>query len=144
MSRIPLSTVGSTPLERVMGHAPHVLTPWLQLEDAFYSRQILPADLLEQVRRTLALGHGCQYCQAYAGPPDASHSDLRTSVAVAFAQLFAQDHQGIGESQLAVMRQHFSDAELVELVSFMGFMWATGTFGSVLGVKAREAYAGDN
>ena len=93
MSRIPLSAVGSTPLERVMGHAPHALTPWLQLEDAFYSRQ-----------------------------------------------LFAQDHKGISESQLAVMKQHFTDAELVELVSFMGFMWATGTFGSVLGVKAKSAY----
>ncbi len=123
-----------------MGHAPHVLQPWLQLEDTFFNRSLLPANLLEQVRRTLAQQHGCEYCQAKAGPPDVSHEDLRTSLAVGFAQLFALDHKSISEAQISLLREHFSDAELVELIAFMGFMWAGGTFGALLGVKPAESY----
>jgi alkylhydroperoxidase family enzyme len=100
----------------------------------------LPASLLEQVRRTLALGHGCEYCLAKAGPPAPRHDELRTSLAVGLAQVFAADHKGITEPMLATMREHFSEAELVELVAFMGFMWAGGSFGRVLGVKPRGHY----
>lgn len=135
MSYIPPSSMGDSPLEKVMGHAPHVLKPWLQLESAFFSQSLLSQDLLEQVRRTLAQQHGCEYCQAKGGPPDISHEDMKTSLAVALAALFAIDHKNIGEAQLNVLRPYFSDAELVELVAFMGFMWAGGTFGAVMAVK---------
>jgi alkylhydroperoxidase family enzyme len=137
MARIPESAVGTTPYERVLGHAPQVLRDWTQLEQTFFQRSLLPADLLEQVRRTLALGHGCEYCQAKSGPPDPTHAALRTSVAVGFAQLFASGHKEISAAHLAEMRKHFTDPELVELVSFMSFMWAGGTFGSVFGIKPR-------
>ncbi len=140
MPRIPLSSVGASPMERVMGHAPHVLEPWLQLEKTFFRRALLPADLLEQVRRTLAQQHGCQYCQAKGGPPERSHEAVRTSVAVGFAQLFALDHRSIEQAQIDALRRHFSDAEVVELIAFMGFMWAGGVFGAMLGVQPREAY----
>jgi alkylhydroperoxidase family enzyme len=141
-ARIPLSTVGTTNYERVMGHAPHVLAPWSVLEETFFRESILPAELLEQVRRSLALGHGCEYCQAKAGPPDRAHSTLRTSLAVAYAEAFATDHRAIEASQIEVLRQHFTDPELVELVSFVSFMWAGGTFGKVLGIQPQQPPAG--
>jgi alkylhydroperoxidase family enzyme len=134
-AHIPLSDVGTTNYERVMGHAPHVLGPWATLEQAFFERSILPTDLLEQVRRTLTLGHGCAYCQAKAGPPDDRHAVLRTSLAVALAQTFAADHKAIDKSQVDILRETFSDAELVELVAFISFMWAGGTFGKILGIQ---------
>jgi alkylhydroperoxidase family enzyme len=118
-----------------MGHAPHILGPWSALEEAFFERSQLPKDLLEQVRRTLTLGHGCLYCQAKGGPPDERHEALRTSLAVALAQGFAADHRSIEKSQLEVLREHFTDAELVELVAFISFMWAGGTFGKILGIQ---------
>lgn len=118
-----------------MGHAPHVLEPWAKLEEVFFTNSILPAELLEQVRRTLALGHGCEYCMAKGGPPESMHEAMRTSLAVGFAQLFAADHRGIDETQISIMREHFSESEFVELVAFMGFMWAGGTFGKVLGIQ---------
>jgi alkylhydroperoxidase family enzyme len=143
-AHIPLSPVGTTNYERVMGHAPHVLEPWSRLEQTFSLHSLLPADLLEQVRRTLALGHGCDYCQAKAGPPERSHQALRTSLAVAFAESFATDHKAIEASQIQTLRGYFSDAELVELVAFVSFMWAGGTFGKVLGVQApREQHGAD-
>jgi len=77
MARISQSPVGQTPYEKVMGHAPHILAPWSALEEAFFSRSVLPAELLEQVRRALALGHGCEYCMAKGGPPDTKHETQR-------------------------------------------------------------------
>ena len=121
-----------------MGHAPHILEPWSKLEEVFFSHSILPAALLEQVRRTLAFGHGCEYCQAKSGPPDRAQQDLRTSLAVGLAQVFASDHKGIDESMLSTLKEHFTPAELVELVAFMGFMWAGGTFGHIFGITPLE------
>jgi alkylhydroperoxidase family enzyme len=138
-AHIPLSGVGTTDYERVMGHAPHVLEPWTTLEQTFFERSVLPKELLEQVRRTLTLGHGCEYCQAKSGPSNDCHDEMRTSLAVAFAQAFSADHRAIGKMQVGVMREYFSDAELVELVAFISFMWAGGCFGKVLGIQAPES-----
>lgn len=137
---LPLSDTGTTNYERVMGHAPHVLAPWSALEDTFFTRALLPPELLEQVRRTLAQGHGCAYCQAKAGPPDRSQAALRTSLAVAYAEAFAADHRAIEASQIEMLRESFSDAELVELVAFVSFMWAGGTFGKVLGIQPATSH----
>ncbi len=135
MARVPDSTLGTTPYERVLGHAPHIYAPWVRLEEAFFARSILPADLLEQVRRTLALGHGCEYCQAKGGPPDRSQASENASLAVGLAQMFAAGHRDIDDAVLQRLRGVFTDAELVELVAFMSFMWAGGAFGSVLGIR---------
>jgi hypothetical protein len=59
-------------------------------------------------------------------------------MAVGLAQVFASGHKNIDESLLGSMREHFTDRELVELVSFMGFMWAGGTFGSIFGIRPQE------
>jgi alkylhydroperoxidase family enzyme len=137
-AHIPLSSTGSTIYERVMGHAPHVLASWSALENTFFARSILSPELLEQVRRTLASGHGCEYCLAKAGPPSRTHNELRTSLATWYAEAFAKDHKAIEPSQISVLREHFTDAELVELIAFVSFMWAGGTFGKVLGIQPQE------
>jgi alkylhydroperoxidase family enzyme len=118
-----------------MGHAPHVLASWSALEDAFFNQSVLNKELLEQVRRTLAESHGCEYCQAKGGPPSPTQTEFKTSLAVGLAQVYASDHAGIDEKMLNVLREHFTDEELVELVAFMGFMLAGGTFGKVFGIK---------
>lgn len=135
VARLPPSDTGSTNYERVMGHAPHILGPWSELEEVFFQRSLLPGPLLEQVRRTLADGHGCEYCKAKGGPPSASQSEMRTSIAVAFAQAYVADHRDISEAHIDILRESFSDAEVVELVAFVSFMWVGGTFGKVLGIK---------
>lgn len=140
MSRIPLSSIGRSPMERLMGHAPHILSPWVQLEEAFLGSTTFPAELLEQVRRTLAFSTGCRYCQAKAGPAASTHSDPKVAAAVELARLFAVDHRAIDDATLARFRSTFSAAELAELLAFMGFMWAGGTFGAVLGLRPRPEY----
>ena len=135
MPRIAPSSTGRTPMEKLMGHAPHILDPWTKLEDAFFASKTFSPALLEQVRRTLALATGCRYCQAKGGPPDHSHADSRTAAAVELAEHFARDHRSVDEVVLTRARNHFADAELCELIMFMGFMWAGGTFGAVLGLE---------
>jgi alkylhydroperoxidase family enzyme len=127
-------------MERLMGHAPHILAPWVQLEEAFFGSTTFPAELLEQVRRTLAFSTGCRYCQAKAGPAASTHSDPKVAAAVELAQLFAVDHRAIDDATVARFRSTFSTAELAELLAFMGFMWAGGTFGAALGLQPRPEY----
>jgi hypothetical protein len=141
MARISLSNVSNSPMERTMGHAPHILTPWVQLEDAFLNSPTFPAELREQVRRTLAMAHGCLYCQAKAGPPDKMQTDPKISAAVELAHIFAVDHRDIDDKILARYKSLFSESELAELMLYMDFMWAGGTFGAVMGLQARETYS---
>ena len=61
MPRISFSDQGLTPFKKLLGHNPDVLSGWVELEIAFFSSTPLSPELLEQVRRASAWGHGCQY-----------------------------------------------------------------------------------
>src|SRR5258708_28689489 len=126
MPRIAPSNTGRTPMERLMGHAPHILDPWTKLEDAFFASKTFSPALLEQVRRTLALGTGCRYCQAKGGPPDRSQADSRTAAAVELAAHFARDHLSIDQMALPPPRDHFADADLCELAMYLRFIRTAG------------------
>lgn len=123
-----------------MGHAPHILTPRVQLEDVFLNSPTFSPELREKVRRTLAFAHGCLYCQAKAGPADKTHGDPKVAAAVELTNIFALDHRDIDDKILARYETIFSENELVELMLYMGFIWAGGTFGAVMGLQPRESY----
>jgi len=61
MPRITLSQHGLTPFKKLLGHNEEVLAGWVSLEQAFFNTTPLRPDLLEQVRRASAWGHGCRY-----------------------------------------------------------------------------------
>ena len=61
MPRISLSQNGLTPFKKLLGHNVDVLNGWVELENAFFSYTPLSPELLEQVRRASAWGHGCKY-----------------------------------------------------------------------------------
>src|SRR5260370_38214538 len=106
MSRIPLSNIGRSPMERLMGHAPHILAPWVQLEEAFFDSTTFPAELLEQVRRTLAFSTGSRYCQAKAGPAASTHNDPKVASAVSLAQKLGLESRAIDAATLAPFARH--------------------------------------
>jgi hypothetical protein len=64
-------------------------------------------------------------------------------MAVGLAQVFASGHKNVDESILGPMREYFSNAELVELIAFMSFMWAGGMFGRVFGVEPASSLRPD-
>lgn len=138
MPRLELSSVGNTPHERLLGHNPAVLDKWLELEQAFFTSSTFDAHLREQVRRALAFGNACEYCQAKAGPPDLTDADERVSLATAFADLVGQNHRDVSEAHIAILRSAFSTKEISELIAFACFISAAQMFGSILGLAEQD------
>ena len=141
MALISLSTSGTTPFERLMGHVPEVQEQWEKLELAFLKQQTFDPDFLEQVRRALAFNNQCQYCMAKAGPPDENPKDARLITALRFANKFTISHLSLDEDEMAHLKKYFSEAEMVELIAFCSFISASQRFGAVLGLKSSESYA---
>jgi alkylhydroperoxidase family enzyme len=143
MSLIPLSNCGSTPFERLLGHAPELLEQWGKLELAFFKSTTFHSDFLEQIRRALAFNNQCYYCMAKAGPPDQNTEDNRLILALRFANKFSISHTSIDEDELPQLKNYFSDAEIIELIAFCSFISASQRFGAVLGLKELEHYGND-
>ena len=140
MAFIQLSTYGSTPFERLLGHKPDLLDQWEKLELAFFQSTTFDAHFLEQVRRALAFNNQCQYCMAKAGGPDKNPQDTRLLEALRFANIFAISPADIDESEIIRLKNYFSEAELVELTAFCSFISASQKFGAVMGLKAITHY----
>ncbi len=72
MTKIPLSQIGETPFQKLLGHNPKILSSWTRLEKDLIEEGTLSLDVKEQVRRTLAQSNGCAYCKA-KGKPKKKH-----------------------------------------------------------------------
>lgn len=131
-TRIELSNTGTTPFEKLIGHNPIVLEKWNELEVSLFNSTSLDKDLLEQVRRTLAFGNGCEYCMVKGGKPQFDVTDQKIQTATAFAELFAIDHKSIQEAHFAFLKEQFSEAEIAELLTFITFITASQKFGKVM------------
>ena len=136
MPTVQLSNYGETPFERLLGHAPEILEQWNKLETIFFQRTTFHADFLEQIRRALAFNNQCKYCMAKAGPPDQNLDNIRLTEALRFANKFSISHESIDEKEINRLKNYFSDAELVELTSFCGFISASQKLGAVMGLTA--------
>lgn len=140
MSYVGLSNNGSTPFERLLGHAPHILGAWSGLEEAFFKSSTFSDNFLEQVRRALAFTNQCQYCMAKAGPPDKNVEEARLLVALRFANKFAIDHHAVSEQEVNYLKDYFSEAEIIELIAFCSYISASQRFGAVLGLQETAKY----
>ncbi len=130
MVRISYSNNGNSPYEKLLGHNKEILDAWVHLENTFFTKNSLPAELLEQVRRTLAFGNQCEHCMAKGKPVNIE--DSKTSLAVDFAKAFSEDHLGISDEQFEELKDQFSDSEISELFLFISFISATQKFGAVM------------
>jgi hypothetical protein len=91
------------------------------------------------VRRATACTVGCNYCSSL-GPPVGDDADARTKLAVAFAELVAEDPSAITDEQFDVLREEFNEEEIVELVAFICLVGIAGQmFGAVMGLEAADA-----
>lgn len=123
-------------LARVMGRNPDILRAFGRLDTTIRFKGKLPVELKEAVRRATAGGVGCEYCASLGAPKD-SYDDMRTSVAVAFAQMVAEDPKGISDGMFDVLREEFDEEEIVELVAFICLVGIAGQlFGLVMGLEA--------
>ena len=133
MTRIPSSQLGDGAADRVMGHRPEVLDAWEGLRHALTGpTSTLSPELKEQVRRTLALRTGCEFC-ASLGRPATEQPDAQGSLAVAFADAVADDHAAIGEAQVKLLFEEFTTPQVVELLTWIAFEYAGQMFGALIG-----------
>lgn len=129
---IQLSNNGTSPFEKLLGHNPAVLEKWNDLENTLFNHTSLDSDLLEQVRRTLALGNACEYCMVKGGKPAFDVNDTRISNATSFAELFAMDHTSIQPAHFSLLREVFTEKEISELCTFITFITASQKFGRIM------------
>ncbi|WP_433207181.1 carboxymuconolactone decarboxylase family protein [Nocardia sp. CA-107356] len=134
MPRITPSEHGSTGFEKLLGHNPDILRSWNHVEKTIAENGHLSRDLKEQVRRVLAFGNGCQYCQAWGHAAD-THPDPKESLAVGFAEMMLQGPQLITDQQFEVLKEEFDDAEISELLAWITFITASQTIGAVLQLR---------
>ena len=129
------NAVQTNQLARVLGRRPEILDAFAGIDRQARFKGLLPVALKETVRRSTAEAVGCKYCASLA-PFEPDADDKRESLAVAFAQLVAEDHRSITDAHFDVLREEFSEDEIVELVAFICLVSVAGQmFGSVMGVE---------
>ena len=98
------------------------------------ARARLPVRVKELVRLRLATFSGCQACKAASmaedvipevealGVDDQAPTGFSPAeqAALAFAEKLALDHFSIGDEDFATRREHYDDAEILELVVLTG------------------------
>lgn len=131
MTRIKHSARGTTPFSRLLGHSDSILEKWDALDDELANRGRLSSELKEQVRRVLATGNGCTYCQA-KGKPALTPDDVKLSCAMGFAEVFLYERDQVKDAQFDMLKEYFSDEEISELVAFICFTTAQQYFGALM------------
>jgi len=132
------NAVTNSVLARVLGRRPEILAAYARLDNTVRFKGTLPQHLKEAVRRATATQVGCEYCRSLGAPR--TDLDAAESLAVAFAEAVAQDPSGISDAQFDVLREEFSEDEIVELVAFICLVSVAGQmFGAVMGLEATDA-----
>jgi len=133
--RIKLSEYGNTNFQKLLGHNTKFLDSWNHLDDTLFSDSNLEPELIEQVRRSLAFINKCEYCMVKAGRADFSNSQKRVSIAVAFAEIFANDHLSVSDEHFQILREFFSESEISELCAIISFISCSQKIGRIFNLS---------
>jgi alkylhydroperoxidase family enzyme len=119
--------------------------PWHASDGSVPAR--LPARLKELVRLRIATFTGCRLCKASRQQADTISEDIAEyiddpetqeklspaeAVAVQFASKLAADHFSVTDEDFAVLRKHFDNAQILELLVIVSVIYLG--FGRVLSV----------
>ena len=137
MTRIqPAEIPGATIFNRTLGRAPDIMEANATLDATIRFSSRLSQELKEEVRRSTAGGIGCEFC-ASLGEPKPEHIDRAEALAVAFAQMIIEDPNNIDDSVFDVLREEFSEEQIVELTAWICFILiGNQTFGAVMRLPA--------
>ena len=127
--------------------------PWhTSADDAGDAARLAPR-IKELVRLRIATLNGCRTCKAARLAPDDIPEDQAVGIdqyggssdytpaekaAVAFAEQMAVDHHAIGDDEIAALREHFDDAQILELMMMAGQYIG---FGRMLAILQLETVA---
>ena len=137
MPRITPAAVDGNEYERVMGQRLDIREQWFGLDAHMRFSGLLSPELKEEVRRSLAPGVGCVFCESL-GAAKPEQADRREALAVAYADLL-RDPKQIDDATVEVLREEFSEAEIVELTCWALFMIAAQGFGAAMRIAPASA-----
>jgi alkylhydroperoxidase family enzyme len=127
--------------------------PWHSNAEGAADAARLSPRLKELVRLRIATLNGCQTCKAARLAADSIPEDQALGIdayagsdaytpaekaAVHFAEQMAVDHHNIGDAEIAALRSHFGDAEILELMMMAGQYIG---FGRMLAILQLETVA---
>lgn len=146
--RTMVAADSSTPLEqgmyRVLAHTPELGKGLAQFAAALFGHRKLPRRLVELVRLRIAFHNQCRSCMALRyqsavddgltegavcsleKPYEAPDLTDAEKAALRYADISSVNHFGIEDSDFDALREHFSDAEIVELGMFIAFFIGFG------------------
>ena len=127
---------------RIQAHRPAMTRAWDDLGKAMATEGTLSPRLLELVRLRIAFHNQCRTCMSLRylpedqidegtvcsleKPEEADDLTAAEQSALRFADLFATNHLAIDDQTYDELREHFTDAELVELGYRCGMNLAMG------------------
>jgi alkylhydroperoxidase family enzyme len=154
MTWLPAEADGTTPLDRVFGLRPDLYEPFRSFYAAFWTHQLLDPVVLELCRLRVARLLGCDSEQRTRYQPaiDAGLTEDQVAVlaqwptspqfsaaqraALAFAEQFVIDVEGIGAELRDAVIDHFDVAGLVALCEALALFDGFCRFRIILGVDA--------
>jgi AhpD family alkylhydroperoxidase len=135
---------------QIYAQRPEIAAKFVEFGQLMRDEHILPARLLELVRLRVAFHNQCRSCMAVRysyGVEDGVTEDLVCSLerpeeaddlteaeraAIGYADLMATNHHAISDETFAALRQHFDDAEIVELCFHVALYVGFGRMGMSL------------
>ncbi|MCK5750921.1 MAG: hypothetical protein KAH44_32190 [Oricola sp.] len=128
----------STTPARVWAHRPEIASAWVELLQRFQVNGILPERTKELCRLMIASITNCSACQIARKSDDVSEEDIAClsssdprfteaeQTALRYAELFAADYTTIDDDVFDALRNHYNEAEIVELNMYCAIMLAGG------------------
>ena len=132
---------------RVFAAHPDLLEQYLRFYYPWHSNDgvgLLPARLKELTRLRIATLNGCQTCKAARLEPSVSDADAagvdapeggftdQELAAIHLAEAMAVDHFSINDAWVSALRQHFSTAQILELLMMIGQYLGLGRLLAIL------------
>jgi AhpD family alkylhydroperoxidase len=122
----------------VWANRPEIAIAFLRFQQAIDEYTMLPLRLRELVRLRVAFHNQCRSCMAVRSaaavadgmtdgavrslerPEEASDLTEAEKAALAYADLLAVDHLSIGDAMFERLRQHFDEAQIIDLGAHIG------------------------
>ncbi len=135
---------------RFLAHCPDQVLGMMQFAGALKVHRQLPEKLVELVRLRVAFFNQCRSCMAIRytdaledgvtedlvcsleRPQEAENLTPAEKAAIRFGEAFATDHLRIDEAMYAGLREHFTEAEIVELGMTCAFFVGFGRLAATL------------
>ena len=149
MTQGDTATVIEQGITRMLAHTPEMAKGAIGFGASIAMNRTLPERLVELVRLRVAFHNQCRSCMAirYSGasedvdeglvcsleePRDAPDLSDAERAAIEFADLFATDHLAITDQRFATLREHFSEAQTMELLLHLALYVGMGRLAATL------------